>query len=216
MILSVANYVAVASRTEYGHWSEYRQTCEKKNEFDLEGQQFSDDDDRSLACEVAKKTHFYWTSSFTYTVVGIVMLLYAQVLDRKMGNWPWRPESILLIFQSLWSYMNDVHFFGQSKLWRRVDVAFAGTLGLCQPTKVLVLSLDVFQAVIVIAGVLTGVYCLVRSKRCDKKLGRLKDFFFWHTAWHYSFPSAGILFILYSSLLPDRLLSNEISQFPAD
>jgi len=211
MILSVANYVAVAPRTEY------RKTCEKKNEFDLEGQQFSDDDDLSLACEVAKKTHFYWTSSFTYTVVGIVMLFYAQVLDKKMGNWPWRHESILLILQSLWSYMNDVHFFGQSKLWRRVDVAFAGTLGLCQPTKVLVLSLDVFQAVIVIAGVLGGVYCLVRSKRCDKKLGRLKDYFFWHTAWHYSFPSAGILFILYSSLLPDRLLvSSEISQFPAD
>lgn len=142
MILSVANYVAVAPRTEY------RKTCEKKNEFDLEGQQFSDDDDLSLACDVAKKTHFYWTSSFTYTVVGIVMLFYAQVLDKKMGNWPWRHESILLIFQSLWSYMNDVHFFGQSKLWRGVDTAFAGTLGLCQPTKVLVLSLDVFQAVI--------------------------------------------------------------------
>jgi len=60
-----------------------------------------------------RTTFYYWSSSFTYSLIGLYVLYQADLIEKRFnGSWSWRLEAFSLILQGILSYINDVHCFG--------------------------------------------------------------------------------------------------------
>ena len=71
----------------------------------------------------------YCASCFLYGVIGLAMVFLRPVLEEYCAELPWRATGLLLVVQSLLSYLSDVKFLGDGTgmglFWNNLDRAMA-------------------------------------------------------------------------------------------
>ena len=106
-------------------------------------------------------------------------------------------ETALLVAQSICSYGCDVYSFGRPSIWKPVDRTCASCFVLYQALKLVWLDMCAVEWVVWSLTLSVGLICFRNSmaqlkaapKRSkDGETVDLRDYLWWHTAWHWSLP----------------------------
>jgi len=137
---------------------------------------------------------WFVASCFTYSCVGILMLVRCEELVAVCPYHFWHVEAALLLQQGVLAFLNDAYFFGVSRRVQWADRVSASFLSMCQPFKFISCSMDFAQSSVLSVSFLCGVLAFAKAQQGLKE-GSLHKFLFWHTCWHWAFPIGGALWI---------------------
>ena len=70
----------------------------------------------------------YRLSCFGYSIVGALLIIYAEPLSHCDAGFWWSVLGAALLLQGVASYMNDVVSWGRPSVWKSIDPKMASTL----------------------------------------------------------------------------------------
>lgn len=149
----------------------------------------------------------YRLSSWGFSLVGVLILTFANAMIRcDPGLW-WRTIGVLLCVQGWLSYMADVYTWGRrdrlSRLWKSLDVYSAACLTSVTGPVVccrmllgyFLLEWDLVSAWSV--GVMLALFSKIMGAREARKLkdASCERLLLWHTGWH-ALPFMGVFLVV--------------------
>lgn len=133
-------------------------------------------------------TPLYSFSSWMYSIVGLYFLYTYSYNSLYEGHFT---DSLLLILQGYLSYLGDVKYFMHySKV---IDKIFA----ICFTIRFITmhfLQQDLLLDTVFVITLPTGMYCYYHSNKANISRN-YKDYIYWHTLWHFTFPSGIFVWI---------------------
>lgn len=140
----------------------------------------------------------YQVSCFMYCIVGGVLLLRPEPLERRLELYPWRLMGLSVHFNGFCSYMADTVTWGRSNsIWKTIDVVFASTNTLLQIVIVILCLMGMATfPLIPVACLTTGIVTGIFFKHRGAEAQRMHDcsaFIHWHTLWHISIPLGALI-----------------------
>jgi len=157
-------------------------------------------------------TSVYSLSSLSYCVVGI---LFFCCIPEQYRLYKYEIyEGFFWIWQGLISFQCDAVDLGIISISHPIDRISATVFVLWGASKFILLSIKGMLSwkttIIFPIGITIGLYFFYKSNiSCIKK--KDKDYFYWHTLWHFSFPAAAFLFyIIHWRLLSHNIINDSI------
>lgn len=137
----------------------------------------------------------YRASSWGYSVVGLMLLIYGDAMRRCDDGFWWRFVGSGLCLQGFLSYMSDVHCWGRNdsraRTWKALDPMLATFLTfLVGPVICCRMALGLFSLPAELKRTWTlGVAMCLASKGMGARAARSKDssceqLLLWHCGWH--------------------------------
>ena len=134
----------------------------------------------------------YRVSSFGYSIAGVLLMMYAERLQRFDAGFWWYALGMALFAQGVISYMSDVYSWGrQHSIWRAIDPKMASILfiffGPCLGSRA---ALGYFQVppstiAIWLLSCVGALVCKAMGARASRSKGSsCEELMLWHTGWH--------------------------------
>lgn len=149
----------------------------------------------------------YRLSSWNFTVVGVLILTFANAMSQCDSGFWWQTCGVSLCLQGVLSYMADVHTWGRtdliSMMWKWLDVlsavaltSFTGPV-LCYRMLLgnFILDADLKFAWIVAVIFALGSKLMGGREARKKEKTNLERLLLWHCGWH-CMPLAGTFLII--------------------
>ena len=138
----------------------------------------------------ATTTPLYSFSSWMYSIAGIYFLYIYSQNQLYMNHFT---DSVLLLTQGYLSYLGDVKYINTPNYSKVIDKIFA----ICFTvwfTTMNFLQGDTILDIVYVMTLPTGMYCYYHSNKANVSKN-YKDYIYWHTLWHFTFPSGLIVWI---------------------
>jgi len=134
---------------------------------------------------------------FTYSAVGLNMVLRVQAMSCNCPQYPWRVEAALLLLQGLLSFLHDGYFAGSSPAAKLADRTSATFLTCCQPLKFTFCRMDAVQLGLLFVSWSLGLLFFRAAGRAYAS-GDPRRYQLLHSLWHVALPLGGFLWIEYT------------------
>ena len=145
-----------------------------------------------------RQNRLFAASSFTYTLLGLVVLLNRAALDRHAAWFPWTVFGLSGVAQGFLSYMGDVAAIGTD--WGRADrmlaITHTGAITLLVGTCLAGTTFFPRRAVVCLGvGLVLSLGCKAKGASALRARS-LAQYVRWHGLWHLFLPLGGCLFVL--------------------
>jgi len=135
-------------------------------------------------------TPLYSFSSWMYSIVGLYFLYTYSYNSLYEGHFT---DSLLLITQGYLSYLGDVKYLSTPHYSKVIDKIFAICFTI-RFIKMNFLQQGVLLDMVFFITLPTGMYCYYHSNKANVSRN-YKDYIYWHTLWHFTYPSGIFVWI---------------------